>query len=660
MFNENNNLLKYIIMFSIFLFYIRNIYINNAGILIDADNIFEIPSYEQDINFSKYSTELKPIALYYPNYYAIQLNSYPPEIIVSKWKIVRDAKPLYKGHHQPRIPEEKYISFEDYDLKDSKIIEKQIDLAKNHGIYGFGFYYYWFSGQKLYEKPLKILYENKDLDFHFLLIWRNNDLKIDDKIIIEQKYDNNFAEIFFEDIKKYLNDSRYIRNNGKPMIGIYKPEQILNLDNAISILRKKAKEYGIGEIFIFAKINRKNYEILNKLNNLEILDGGYESPPNNIFMNNLIKSNNNYYYYLGLLYENNDDISNLKSNFKLFKGVMLEYDNSPNPFSKNRKIFEEYSSEKFYLINKIILNWTKINHDKNNRFVFINSWNNWSKGSYLEPDKNYGYSSINSLSKALFNLPYQKQIYNISNLQNEPKIIIQVHAFYEDLIPEIINKTNNIPVKFDLYITTNTLEKKSIIENLIKNNSKANKYEIKIVENKGRDVLPYLSQMHNVIKKYKYICHLHSKKTRFDPILGEKWRNYLFKNLFGDEDLISEILTDFENNEELGIVFPETYYYEKENVIKYNKNNIKYMNFLLKKIYKNSYFKIGEKIIFPSGNMFWARVEAVHQVFEQDIKNKCPREANQYDATIMHGIDRIWLFVAKLNGYYYKTILKYI
>ena len=83
------------------------------------------------------------------------------------------------------------------------------------------------------------------------------------------------------------------------------------------------------------------------------------------------------------------------------------------------------------------------------------------------------------------------------------------------------------------------------------------------------------------------------------------------------------------------------------------------MNYILNQIYKNNNYKIGEKIIFPSGNMFWAKIDAVYQVFELNVKDKCPREANQYDATMMHGIERIWLFIAKLNGYYYKTVFKY-
>ena len=650
------NCIKFIILTFIIIIFIRNIYINNSGTKINADNMLNISLYEENIIFSNHSTDIKPIALYYPYYYPIQLNNKIPEKSFSLWDSIKNANPLYEGHHQPRIPDDNYINIDNYDLTNINIIEKQIKLAKNHGIYGFGIYYYWFSGRKIYEKPLEIFFENKNLNFNFLIIWRNNNLKINNKIIIEQKYEQNYAENFFDDIKKYLNDLRYIRNNGKPIIGIYKPEKIKNLNNAISDWRKKAKENGIGEIFILVNINQKNYEFVDFFNKLKIIDGGFEIPPNNLIINELIR-NKNFYFYSGLFYRNK--IVNITSDFILYRGIMLEYDNSPIN-SKNIKIFDEYTPEKLYYLNKIIIQWTKNKNDINNRFIFINSWNNWNKGTYLEPDKNYGYSSINSLSKSLFNLPYKNYIYNISNLKNETKIAIQVHVFYEDIMPDIIKKTNNIPVKFDLYITTNNIEKKIIIENLIKNESKASKYEIIIVENKGRDVLPYLTQLKNVVKNYKYICHLHTKKSKYSPYLGELWRNYLYNNLFGDEDLISEILTDFENNDKLGIIFPETYYFQKKGVIDYNKNNIKYMNYLLDKIFKEKNFKIGEKIIFPSGNMFWARVEAIYQVFEQDIKDKCPRERNQLDATMMHGVERIWLFVAKLNGFYYKTKFKYI
>jgi lipopolysaccharide biosynthesis protein len=66
--------------------------------------------------------------------------------------------------------------------------------------------------------------------------------------------------------------------------------------------------------------------------------------------------------------------------------------------------------------------------------------------------------------------------------------------------------------------------------------------------------------MGEVFDKYKYLCHIHSKKSLHLPELWKKWRTYLFNNLLGTTEIISEILSDFENNESLGIIFPENYY----------------------------------------------------------------------------------------------------
>ena len=124
--------------------------------------------------------------------------------------------------------------------------------------------------------------------------------------------------------------------------------------------------------------------------------------------------------------------------------------------------------------------------------------------------------------------------------------------------------------------------------------------------------------------------------------------------------IISEILTEFENNEKLGIIFPIPYY---KVLVKFGKSifdsNFKYMNFIIKKINPKvnilpNYFD------FPEGNMFWARVNAVYQIFDINIEKKFPREEGQLDSTIVHAIERIWTFLAKLNNFYYKKIFKHI
>ena len=136
----------------------------------------------------------------------------------------------------------------------------------------------------------------------------------------------------------------------------------------------------------------------------------------------------------------------------------------------------------------------------------------------------------------------------------------------------------------------------------------------------------------------KYICHIHTKKSNHKSLLGENWRNYIYSNLFGSEEIVSNILFDFQTKEKLGFLFPEIY-----------------INSILCKIFPK--FKIGEKLEFPAGNMFWAKIQAIYQIF--NIKILYPKELNQTNDTIMHGIERIWLYLVKLNGYYYKTIFKH-
>ena len=334
---------------------------------------------------------------------------------------------------------------------------------------------------------------------------------------------------------------------------------------------------------------------------------------------------------------------------------MLEFDNSPR-IKNTPDIFKNYSPEQFYLLNKKIIEWTRKRYNISNRFIFINAWNEWGEGAYLEPDKKYGYSSINSLSKALFDKDFNSINLNYKKFNKKPIIAVQAHIYYDELINEIINKINNIPVKYDLYISTDTLFKKNNIENYIKKFSNANNVNIKIFENKGRDVLPFLMQMKENIRKYKFLCHIHTKKTIYTNI-GNEWRNYLLGNLLGNNKIISEIISNFENNKQLGFIFPENYYKVLFKFgIELSRINKSFINNLIKKYFHK--LIIGKKFEFPAGNMFWAKINAIHQIFNEDYQNKLPKEIGQKDGTIMHGIERIWLYLVKLNGYYYYKIFK--
>ena len=91
-----------------------------------------------------------------------------------------------------------------------------------------------------------------------------------------------------------------------------------------------------------------------------------------------------------------------------------------------------------------------------------------------------------------------------------------------------------------------------------------------------------------------------------------------------------------------------------------NPTNIKQLNRLAKILFPTLKIKLGYEFIFPAGNMFWAKTEAIYQMFNEKVIQLSPKEKGQSDGTILHAIERFWPILTKLNGFYYKTILYFI
>ena len=317
----------------------------------------------------------------------------------------------------------------------------QIKIAKSNSIYGFGIYYYWDTGKEIFNDPLDIIIEYKILNIPFLLIYRNENKK---NILIDEN------KKFILNIVKYIYDQRYIRIEHKPAIGIYNPEAIPNLKESILLWREISQNLGIGEIFIIASCTGKNIDKLDKMNlfNAFFDLSSYDS------INPTKYGKTQYYFYSFLLYNNLDlNVTYNNTNYTIYRSSEILSQYPKTPAGKN--IYSEYSPQKFYYLNKIIIDWT-INKYEYNRYIFINSFDN----NYLDQNAGIGYESLNYLSLASNEYPIKEKKYNLSNLEKNCLVAVQAHIFYLDLLNEIIDKTNNIPVKFDLYITTDTKEKK--------------------------------------------------------------------------------------------------------------------------------------------------------------------------------------------------------
>lgn len=227
---------------------------------------------------------------------------------------------------------------------------------------------------------------------------------------------------------------------------------------------------------------------------------------------------------------------------------------------------------------------------------------------------------------------------------------VHLHLFYADLAEEFANYFKNLPGKFDILVTIVNEEDKEHAEKAF-SQCGANEVKVVLVKNIGRDSGPLFFGLKEEIFEsgYEVIGHFHSKKS-FDVEggIGDRWRTYLTETLIGDETVAKSIIGMF-NASELGLVFPDD-----RHVIDIGENQ-KYIDELCKMMQLP---EMRETPLFPLGNMFWGRVEALKDLFELDPDAVLQEEPLPYDGSYMHAIERITPVLVEKNGYKYKTVYR--
>ena len=162
----------------------------------------------------------------------------------TEWINVKKSKQVIKEHTQPDLP---HNDIGMYSLDSKLTLAKQAKIARNYGIYGFNIYFYWFNGKTLLETPLKLLFENKDIDINFSICWANENWtrtwdESDNEILIEQKHSKEDDLSFIKYVSKYFADERYIKINGKPLISVYRPSLLPDVKSTFETWRNWCKE----------------------------------------------------------------------------------------------------------------------------------------------------------------------------------------------------------------------------------------------------------------------------------------------------------------------------------------------------------------------------------------------------------------------------------
>jgi Glycosyltransferase WbsX len=350
------------------------------------------------------------IALYLPQYHPIPENNEWWGPGFTEWTNVGKAKPLFKGHYQPRVPAD--LGY--YDLRLPEVREAQAALAKEHGIEGFCYWHYYFgNGKRLLERPFDEVLESGKPDFPFCLGWANHSWhdklfnnEGNDKLLIEQKYGGikDYTEHFYTVLPAFK-DKRYIQVDGKPLFTVFSPSEIPNITEFIDLWQKLAIENGLKGVHFVANthnvsdipiLTNKGFDavMLNRIFHVfkaeySLIRRAYIKSMRLIFKVGRIMD----YAFSANHFTGIED-----SEENVYPSIIPNWDHSPRS-GRMGHVFHNSNPTSFKVHVKNVLNTVK-NKNKDHQVILLRSWNEWGEGNYMEPDLKYGKQYLEALRDA--------------------------------------------------------------------------------------------------------------------------------------------------------------------------------------------------------------------------------------------------------------------
>lgn len=355
-------------------------------------------------SFAVAENPLKLIAFYLPQFHPIPENDQWWGQGFTEWTNVAKAMPQYLGHHQPRLPAD--LGF--YDLRIPDIQRQQIELAKQYGIFGFCYHHYWFGGKRLLERPFNQILADPKLDLPFCVCWANENWTRrwdgkDSEVLIAQSHSPEDDIAFIEDLAPALRDPRYIRFNGRPVLIVYRAADLSDAKATTQRWRDYCWQTGIGELYLvaartFGVSDPRPYGF----------DAAIDFPPH---IAGLQVANTNVRVinpqYSGLVFDYKDLAAAFSRDedpgYPLIKTVSPSWDNEAR--RPGRGTVFHGASPKAYAdwLNSACSSTLQSVQSGIDLppFVFINAWNEWAEGAYLEPDRRYGFAYLEATARTL-------------------------------------------------------------------------------------------------------------------------------------------------------------------------------------------------------------------------------------------------------------------
>ena len=373
---------------------------------------------------------VKLIALYFPQLHPIPENDAWWGKGFTDWVNVKKATPLFEGHFQPRIPSNNNY----YDQSQLETLKWQISLAKQYGVHGFCHYHYWFEGKQLLETPTNLMMDSTELDFPFCLAWANETWSRrwdgqEHHILQEQTHrpDKAMWEKHFNYLFRAWSDERAIKIDGRPVFLIYRPHKIEKIGEMFSFWRTLAQQRGLLGIYFIAMKQMEypapevlkhfdasmHFQPFEALNSPDYEDNNV-SRRNGLVMRTLrqlperlkvILRAIRYNLVPALTYYDYEKV--WKQILKIerdggiptFPGAFVDWDNTAR-YGNRARLFKGASPEQFAFWFKQLVQVTS-QRPMLERTIFLNAWNEWAEGTYLEPDTRHGYRYLEAVKAAL-------------------------------------------------------------------------------------------------------------------------------------------------------------------------------------------------------------------------------------------------------------------
>lgn len=379
-----------------------------TGVYSEINKYTKKSEFYEDLDESEFDEQKKVaniIAFYLPQFYHFKENNEWWGKGFTEWTNTSKGTPRFESHYQPRIPRD--LGF--YNLKEVDPIKNQIELAKQSGIHGFCFYYYWFNGKRLLDVPLDNFVSIENNDFPFCIMYANENWTrtwdgLNSNVLMKQDYLEKDDDLFVKDICSYISKKNYIRINGKPLFIIYRPGIITDSKKRIAKWKTECQEI-LGEEVLFYMVqgfgdnNPMKYE----------LDGALEFPPHKLVqqINNVNQKlkiydpnfEGHYFNYDDLIKASIED-KPVQSEFDLIKTIVPSWDNEARKPGKGMGFIGSTPEKYENWLNQVI----QISNSESSQekpLIFVNAWNEWAEAAYLEPDLHYGSAYLNATKRAV-------------------------------------------------------------------------------------------------------------------------------------------------------------------------------------------------------------------------------------------------------------------